>query len=353
MCKLQMQTKTDNAIRWLSQNKDNTIWPHIILTGPQQDMLPCICENIYKLAQNHGYSLPQRYTLQTIDDFNHIDDLQTQDLFSEKRLFQFEYSGKTFNAAHKKKLKTINSSPSNICIWICPSLQNKDKQWLHQHLKANLIPLYLPQKQLLFDLLDNFFSKANLKIIESERDNAYEWILLAIGGDFLRLNTLCIELQLSLQSFNKNNNLISLADIQNQLGMQAEWKVFDWQIACLNGDMNKALQLFKNLSQQAAIWPLITWALADIFRTCIKLHHGLQSGSTIHQQLDLLRIFGDKKKLYSQYFNAFSPAFCQRQLHRLSKVDQLIKQSDIIQTQKDVLNLMISIIKRVQRIRRV
>lgn len=122
------------------------------------------------------------------------------------------------------------------------------------------------------------------------------------------------------------NTLVSAPQLLQLIEDSSRYSLFDLADACLLGKGQRAVRILRGLQAEAVEAPLILWALTREIRTLNQLLFRLE-GTSFNSAASQLRIWDNRKSLYSAASQRFNVAAAQAMLQLAFSCDQAIKGS--------------------------
>ena len=108
----------------------------------------------------------------------------------------------------------------------------------------------------------------------------------------------------------------------------ARYDAFDLVAAALAGDVPRALRSLDGLRAEGVAEPLVLWALADAWRTLLKLTEARRAGRPLAQAMRDARVFGARERLFEQALQRLDEERIRDALQCASRTDRMIKGLD-------------------------
>lgn len=245
------------------------------------------------------------------------DEANSYSLFTPAILIDARCDKKTLDAAGKTFFTNYLAAINNDCLLIvrAPQLPQKQLQAVINHPAAVVIQLKTPDKKTVSNWITQQLAQHAIRC---------EGNVAGLIEQYSRGNLLaCAQTLEKILLTHDPAQLLSAAQVKQQLAYQAEYQLYELSDACLNGDSYQALIILRRLAENRMEPTLILWALAQEVRHLHQLH--TLGHTNFRATLAQLKIWPQRGPLYQTSLQRHTTASLNRLLRYCQQLDNAIK----------------------------
>jgi DNA polymerase-3 subunit delta len=306
----------------LAAHLQKALSPIYILIGSDHYLLNTAADSIKTSWQTRQESEKKFITLNQASDWTELlEEAYAYSLFSHAQIIDATYDKKTLDAAGKHTLKTYAQNINSQCLLIirAPELFAKQLQPLSSHPSITIVQIISLNPESMHLWIGNALQQAQFKY----SPEIPILIQQHTAGNHLASAQVIEKLKLMHQP----GHIITQEDVIVHLSDQCDYQLYELTDACLNGNINQAIHIVRNLSENRTEITLVLWLLTQEIRLLIQLKTQLTQGIPITSATNSLKIWPNKLKLYQASLQRLTETILFKLLRMSQQLDEAIKTS--------------------------
>ena len=296
---------------------------YLIFGDEPQQKLEAI-QSIRDVASKQGFD--ERQSLTVDSQFNWdtlVEATQTMSLFSNRQLIEVELpTGKPGTEGSKVLSLLAGQNNPDVLLVIHGAKIGKDVQSSKWFKSLDKQGVYVPCYPLEGKQLEQWLSQ-QMQVAGLQASLPICRLLV----DYCEGNMLAAKQEIQKLALLYPTGNPSLEQVEQAVVDQSRFTVFHLVDVLLAGDAQKAVKMLYRLESEGIEPTIILWALTREWQTLQALLFAKQTGQTINWNQH--RIWGQRQALYNSAMQRLSLANMHSLQHKLSVLDQAIKQSQI------------------------
>lgn len=293
----------------LDTHLKNNLLPVYLLTGSDPFLLNSCVDTLKKAwhKAHDGEAEEKRLHINHANDWaDLIAEANTYSLFSEQRLINASWDKKTLDAKGKAALKAYASDINPNCMLILQAPLVPIRQWpdFSKHQDVALVTITSPNAAALLRWIEN-----QLRYDKFTYARGVPNLIQEYTQGNMRAAAQTIE---RLALVHELGTYLDLDDVREQLVDERDYKLYELSGACLEGNMNKALDLVRRAKQDQTEPTLILWFITQELRLLEQISSGVS-----HQALNI-------RSFRTRQYQQASSRLARSDIHRLLRQSQAL-----------------------------
>lgn len=287
---------------------------------------PLLLQEAQHLIVKHVQTLNyQVEPMQTVDAqfswSNFLADSSSLSLFSQQRLLRLRFNDAKFNDAAQRALNSYlkQAQPDCCLLIVMPKLEAKTQQtaWFKNfEQQTAVVQLWPPTPAQLPAWIQQRLQRVGL---QADRDTAH------CLADYVAGNLLAAAQEIEKLSLIYAKGPLTRAQITAAVADQAQFDVFTWIDAALQGHATQVVRIQQNLQQTGTEPVIILWALARELRSLVTIAQQITLGKSLEQALQHAKVWDKRKPLLNSALRRHTVHSLLKLLQTAAQLDQIVK----------------------------